>query len=324
MKKTLPLLASFISLSVMTLAQPIIPESAIEYIPGQTYTVHSCQYEQPSAGGANQTWDFSGLVSQATADINVMAASATPSASAFTSAEIALYVASQGTYDYYGHAGNTLTHYGISFSGTDISYSNPEVMYNFPLNYSDTHSDDFDASFSSGGYTWERDGDVQSEVDAYGTLITPAGTFTDVLRMFVRQDYEDDPQGIPQVSPYVVEVYHYYKSGIHYPIMVSTWMIANGQLQSSIQYTDVSTGINERAYETVGVYPSPATEILNVVGDHFNQSTYEIMDVLGKVVSTGSIRSGQLDVSMLDNGIYTLLVTLESGQVAINKFQVAR
>lgn len=269
---------------------------------------------------------FTGLVSLATADIDIVSAASTPSGSAFPSADIALHVASQGSYDYYDMSAGSLTHYGISYSVTDISYTNSEEMYTYPLNYSDMHIDDFAASFTTGGFNWNRTGDVVSSVDTYGTLITPAGTFTDILRVFVQQDYEDDPIGSPQVSEYEVEVYHYYKAGIHYPVMVSTWIIANFQLQSSIQYTEIpaGTGINESNFIDVAVYPNPTTDVLNVIGDEFKNATYEVMNALGQTVSAGILTAGKVDVSELNIGMYVLKATTTSGESGVSRFQVNR
>lgn len=325
MKKQLLLIFSLTGLAGLSIAQPVIQSSDISNIVGETYTVNvAATYQSEGAAGANQTWDFSGLTSGTAATIEMQNPSSTASGSQFTSATVSQYIAIQSTYMYFGWSSSEHTNYGLVAGGATIPYSNPEVMFNLPLTYGNTHTDDFDATFTSQGYLWDRSGSVSSEVDGYGTLITPSGTFTDVLRVKVEEDYQDDLQAFPQSAYYQSEVYHWYKAGVHYPLMVNTTLTINGQSQSSVQYTDVETGILESTHVNVSVFPNPATDVLNVVGNDFSKGAYEVSDVLGKTVLNGTVTNGQINVNTLPSGIYILKLASTDNTVGVTKFQVRR
>lgn len=82
------------------------------------------------------------------------------------------------------------TGYGATINGigVPVGFDNKDRIYNFPLDFGDTDScfSDFEISLSGLGY-YGHEQTRLSEVDGWGTLITPYGTF-DVLR--VRSEIE--------------------------------------------------------------------------------------------------------------------------------------
>ena len=323
MKKLLPLSLMALAISISAVAQPVIQGSDVAYTAGETYTVHACQWQSPGPAGANQTWDFSNLVSQATVDIQMVTPSSTPSGSSFTGATVASYVDVQQTWQYVDMTGSSFVNYGVAVNSTPIAYSNTEVMFNFPLEYGNTNTDAFAASFIN-QVTWNRSGSVESEVDGYGTLITPLGTYTDVLRVKILQDYQDEPTGSPQNVSYDIDVYHWYKAGIHYPIVVNTSLTSQGQTQANVQYTDVSTGIKETDIVVVSVFPNPTTDVLSIISNDFSNGTYEVVNLVGKTVLHGTVSNGKVDLNALPNGIYVLKLISNDGETGISKFQVSK
>lgn len=324
MTKHLPLSAFLLICSISAVAQPVLQASDINYTAGESYTLHLCDWVSAGSAGANQIWDFSNVSENATATIDILSASATPAASSFPNANIAAYVSAQGTYSYFDVNSSSVSYHGVSVSGTNIPYSNPEDFYTYPLTYSFAGNDAFAASFFSSGYNWNRSGTIATNVDAYGTLITPLGTYTDVLRLKIEEDYDDEPVGVPQVQNTTTELYHFYKAGVHYPIVVVTTFVSGGFPQYLFQYIDVTTGIGESETMEVAVYPNPTTDFLNIVGQQFNKATYEILDCLGQIVKVGYLDSKQLDISELNSGIYILHVTMQSGESGMTRFQVAK
>ncbi len=322
MKRTLPLSVLAAMLSISALAQPVIQASDINYVIGESYTLHLCDWESAGSSGANQTWDFSDVSENNTASIGLVAPSASAAASNFPQANVAAYVPVQETYQFFSANSSASAYYGLAVPGTTIPYSNGEVFFTYPLTYSNTNNDLFGGTFNSGGYNWTRTGTINSEVDGYGTLITPAGTYTNVLRVKIEEDYDDEPTGVPQVQNTTSEVYHWYKAGIHYPIAVNTSLTSGGFPQYLFQFVDATTGIEESDAVQLAVYPNPATEILNVVNDQFVAAQYEIVDVMGREVLNGTLNSKRIDVNSLKNGSYFLRTTSTDGEIGFSRFQV--
>lgn len=323
MMKKLPLSILAISASIAAIAQPVLQASDVAYAVGDSWTINVSDHLSAGPSGANQTWDFSGLNINATAVVDMLDPSTTTFGSQFPTATVAQYIAIQGSWAYVD-ATSSSTNYGIATTTTAIAYSDGEVMFNFPLNYMDTNDDSFAASFVSNGFTVNRSGSVNSIVDGYGTVITPSGTFTDVLRVKMEEDYQDAVVGSPQVATYETEIYHWYKAGIRYPVLINTIFNANGQVSESIQYTDYNVGINERSSVIVGVYPNPTSDVLNLSGTTFKQAQFEVLNAVGQVVLIGLVNDGKVDVSGLTAGIHILRVTQESGETGVSRFQVIR
>jgi hypothetical protein len=65
------------------------------------------------------------------------------------------------------------------------------------------------------------------------------------------------------------------------------------------------------------VYPNPAINILNI-NPNFGtiKSTYRITNVLGQVITSGTIKNNSVNISILERGIYLIELTDEEGCVA--------
>lgn len=69
----------------------------------------------------------------------------------------------------------------------------------------------------------------------------------------------------------------------------------------------------------VGLYPNPASDVINLATD-IEITSVEVFNVIGKrVISTNSLRENTLDVSNLTNGIYVLRV-LSGNSIVTKKF----
>lgn len=77
-----------------------------------------------------------------------------------------------------------------------------------------------------------------------------------------------------------------------------------------------TTGIAEQQDATVGVYPNPATDNINIVcGDNSAGARVEIVDVNGKVVKTTTVLSGNsvmINTSDLSAGVYFVRVNKDA------------
>lgn len=78
---------------------------------------------------------------------------------------------------------------------------------------------------------------------------------------------------------------------------------------------DESEQINE-----LHIYPTPTSDVLNIELAH--NATYTLHSILGQnVLQSGSLQQGKnvIDISFLNNGIYTLKTTLENGNTLTKK-----
>ena len=75
-------------------------------------------------------------------------------------------------------------------------------------------------------------------------------------------------------------------------------------------------GISETDAQTFGLYPNPATEILNVKA--YDAKEIEIVNLLGQTVITTNVQT--INVASLTNGVYFVRVNYNNGTVSTQKF----
>jgi predicted secreted hydrolase len=82
-------------------------------------------------------------------------------------------------------------------------------------------------------------------------------------------------------------------------------------------YDDQYTAANMKAFAELRVYPNPVTNTLRIEwNDESLQGSeiadFEILDMMGRRVIQGSASNGKVDVSMLNNGVYMLILHTHS------------
>lgn len=90
-------------------------------------------------------------------------------------------------------------------------------------------------------------------------------------------------------------------------------------------FDEVSTGIKPlvKPSETLTVYPNPAANEINIVA--LPGATLYLFDVSGKLVLTTEAGNGKIDVSALENGIYTAqLVNVLDNTKAVSKLVISK
>jgi uncharacterized delta-60 repeat protein len=75
---------------------------------------------------------------------------------------------------------------------------------------------------------------------------------------------------------------------------------------------------NEFQINQLNIYPNPAKDILNVANTN-NFSNYEIFNLLGSKIISGTITNGQIMVSHLTSGIYIVKIK-DGNKIVTNKF----
>ncbi len=217
--------------------------------------------------------------------------------------------------------------YEFIFSGTGIPAKSDtiETRYVLPLNYGDT--------YSSNGYTkldmnpiydgeWRQHRQRQSEVDGWGTITTPYGTFS-ALRIHHIINENDSVyltvSGTGFWIPLPIPTAHEYEWRAleeKEPVMrIKTTEIAGQQGVTSIEYRDNYNGLGiDESSLTVAIGPNPVMDQLSIQSSS-SISDLMVIDASGKIIKTLKLHANEIDWSLseLESGNYQLLIRCENG-----------
>lgn len=246
----------------------------------------------------------------------------------------------EADYDFFKETSACLRQNGNGYilSGIPVpmTFSKPDSVYDFPMDYDDTMSCDFKfgtPTFAAIPFYYGQEGHRESIVDGWGDLTTPFGTFSTLrVRSVISATdtiYIDTLGfGIAVPRPTRIE-YKWLADNMKVPVLqINANDLGGTELVTEVLYQDSvrnvpQVGIQELANATgFSVYPNPCTElaivnytlntaarvkisISNLIGQRIAEPCNQMMPA-GKQISS-------LDVKGLglESGIY--FVNLESG-----------
>ncbi len=281
----------------------------------------------PKSAGANQTWDYTASVINSTntavSTTNYTTATSIPGASMFISA--GANVAATDSSIFLKSTSTTLEDLGAMYADGSVMYlSNSLIMVQFPFTYGNSFTDNFSGTYTITSLgTINLNGNVNTNADAYGTVILPATpsnlTFNNVLR--VKQTTTMNISGI--LSGTIISTnYMYLKSGTKNPFLQIQYQYANIPAfgSPSNDYTilyDVTLPvgieqISNNNVPSVFVYPNPSKDVLNVQMNQADYRMIQIIDIQGKLVKEIKLGadndSSSIDIKDLQAGEYVLLL----------------
>lgn len=281
MKTTVLVLTAMAILPIASFAQPTINSGDVTPTIGSAVTGAEGTYVDPGSVGANQTWDLSGIVPENVSTTTYLAPTGLPGSSNFSSATHAVYFPVDVTDEIYGYVdieNNQIEDLGYYATGPELDllyyYPDPKTVLVFPLafndSFSDTYQSEMETGDESGSILSVETGTIDALVDGYGTLITPEGTYTDVLRVQYIQTGNTviSVDGIESFSSENTSTeYQYYKSGYPMPLasvrtnVVTSMGTTVEETQSGAYFIGFSVGLAEKEspFNSVQVYPMPAT-----------------------------------------------------------------
>lgn len=312
-------------------AQPTVT-SSISGTAGDvfSYEIMNADGFDVGADGADVTWDFSDITSTGSNnEYTFVTAASTPYDFEFTDANLAQDDGA-GNYTYYNSTSSVYAFYGAAILDVVAVYDDPEQLFVFPFSFGSTNTDDLHCEFTS-GVEFERAGTTTLEADAYGTLILPSGTYTDVLRIKTIQDYSDDAIGYPVLLNYYFQTYFWVKEGIKGSLLEYAEQEVTGSFPSSTQtllMNDnilISTIQNQEVLQ-LSVFPVPANEYVHISFQDkvFESSILSVYNFTGNIVLQTEMQNANmlsLDISFLPPGIYTAILS-DGSRIAKNKFVV--
>lgn len=323
MKQTLTLFTT-VAFAIGTHAQPTLTFATNAPAVGTQYTLNYGNYVGPGNAGAMQSWDLSGLLSDSTDALEMVAPSSTTNGSAFPTATVAELSSPVTTY--YQVDANGI-HFAGSDDGTSLIVNAPMPKYvAFPCTMGSTWSTPHSAEFEYDGEDVFRSGTVSGEADGYGTLTMPWGTVPNVLRIHLMNVMQDSLALF--TMDYTYESYLYYVAGQSYPIaelVTATIDMGFGQPQV-VQFSrwtgELTMGMDAPSLTDgiVRAYPNPTTDGVNIVvtDDFAANPAVTVLDAVGcavhqqgLVVTSGN--TAPLDLSGLTPGTYTLVIVDRKG-----------
>lgn len=278
----------------------------IGYQIGESYTMFQSAYQNPGSDGIGVTWDLSSMTDQfGQIDVTI-----SDNTSLFPNSNTVMAM-SVGYNDYFNITNNSIEVVGGDFNGGSIkNYTNAQTFINFPITSSSNFTDTYESN-SNGGSEVTL-GNIHEEFSGSGTLITPIGTFTDVVRLKQTRIQSSTINSITQTDTSIS--YLWYKAGIHHELAV-----INSESGYYTSATNLNTEENQLFY--VDIYPNPAFETIKLQSNG-NISDLKIYDlsgelVLEKVITNFSII--ELNVADLNSGIYFIHFFDENGATSVKR-----
>ena len=300
-------------------------------------SVYSDAYTNINYGnaGANQTWDFSAYTVTGDVETGTFVDPATTLwAGQVPNSNIAMRSLIRDEVVQFMNVSSSVlkaNYLGAYVEEMNIltAYTDDMDIMHFPFAYGDSYTDTYGYTSENPewGMTMITEGTVASEADAYGTLITPNGTFTNVLRIKSTdtENYETWMNGTLVDSGTTIYVtYDWYDISSKYPV-VSIDYDPEYPEETSITYFSMSTGNNEMESTTLSVCPNPANDLVKIntsdyhVGDKMN-----ILNANGMRVFSTTIQDDNLvlPVSDFNNGLYFIVIATENGVKRAGKFVI--
>lgn len=296
MRKLIFSLTSIALSHFSTWAQPVATAANVTDFTGEFYFAEANSFT-PGPAGANQTWDFSNLVLTLAGTDTPQVAANTPFANQFPTANNCYKFSGMFPPDRYYYQKISADKYeilGLAITATtgDNYTPNPRTFATFPYTFGTAYTDTYrkvnETSDTSATVTY----------DAYGTLILPTGTYTNVIRQKV-------------VTNGTTTNYNWFNVQPFYPLLQTVLE------QNSIGVLKgINLGVEENSFgKKFSVYPNPTHGEINI--EAIGATTpvdVEIYDLLGKRLM--SVRSEalendqfQLNIAGFESGIYLVKLT---------------
>ena len=310
----------------------------------------------PGSAGADQSWDFSQLRTRQGNTIHFTDPTTLPSGSNFPNSFLA--VEQFGGWAFADSSNNTVEITGFSgdFTGLgadmDIPFLDPQTIFIFPASYLDSYSDTSiiyvsmeappalvaQSPIPIDSIRFKRYSEIQSEIDGWGDLITPLGTYEALRQRNVEHNIDSiwiyatllggwgllPGQLVGFENPRVSDIHRYnfiIKEIGYYAVSLTTNL--NDSIESATFLSNESqccfgAGVEETNIgEAFMVYPNPASNGFSIRMETNDKLVYAVFDVTGKQVLAGSVNSTTtfVNTAALADGLYVCKVFTADGKL---------
>lgn len=293
------------------------------------------------SGGANKTWNYASLATDALDTLDFVTPASTPYASQFPSSNVAAYMHGPSGANFLYVINNTsFTLDGFAGDGIVANLNPNELVFNYPATYGTTTSNtsQFDVKLpftALPGYDSLR---VKSTtvksgvVDAWGSLIIPSGTYNTIRlketrnvtdSMWVHGTGPFPPAGwyFAQETRDTVYRFQWYANNFGAAILEADSSRADGIQEATFLALFGPTAVPAVASKGLIMYPNPASTLVNFVYEG-NNDVLRIYDGSGRLVESLNLTNGvnPVNVENFRAGLYFYSI----GNAKAGKFNVVK
>lgn len=310
----------FVFVGNILIGQPVITQANTYLIGDQTEIAWCDNPTEPGDAGMNVTWDFSGLNEVEELVFDYVEPASTVFGYAFPNASLC-GVDDENNHSFYSLTDGFLTvegYAGYVEGETDslkIVYSDAEQYIPIPFEFGDSHSDAFAGSSELLGFTANIDGEVSFEADAYGTLILPNGTYTNVIRYHLTREQQTSVLG--QTSTSTKEQWGWMSADHRFWLCLMETNNDGFGDEDIVWYAKnpLALSVQNESRSRIKVYPNPAAngQTVYIDADFDGMAEVSIHHMNGSLVSATNrfISVGQnavCETGDLAPGLYTLTI----------------
>lgn len=306
---------------------------AFDTLPGPTIV--------PGEAGANKSWDFTAVNAHHLDTFRMVLPSATPYADEYPEANFASISSEDDTlavYSYLIRNDDMLTSTGTAIQGGEealllIHVEPNEILLDFPVSYGDSYNENYISSIlmespePGADSVWlKTDVDKETNVDAWGSLIIPLGTYN-VLRQRVDELRYDSifvkifgNWMFISASQDSATYYSWWTNdaNIGFDLVSMGVDYGTGEVLGVTYMNNMPVGLSNKAEVEARIYPNPVEDLLNIELEERNNGDLLLLDQMGRVVLNQSftgLKSIQLNLSGIPDGIYILYMKSSSGDI---------
>ncbi len=288
MKKNYTLIITLLICSFFVNAQPVL--NATDFgtdLSGIGYNGTPSSLSQGN-DGPDQIWDFSALTLSQNSTTTTVAVASVSVSTNFPSSNYCWKITNNTNisgYTFFSLSNSSFESMGLSALGQTNKYTDTSIMYKFPYTYTTTITDTYQS------ITDIRAKSFTTVYDAYGTLITPFGTYTNVIRQKKTEGTTVNYIWI-QTNPFFILMEKTITNGTSSSISVfkNTTVLGNNQIEPK---------------KAMAIFPNPTHAELNIqLPEQQTLDRVAITDVTGKIVMKQDQNLNQINVSHLANGLY--------------------
>ena len=267
--------------------------------------------------GEDVYWDYSSVEATSTSENVVVPLSNSPYDTFYDSTNVCYSSSDGDNYSYNFWNDDVALYKGFSSTGSYYSvFENPKLVWTFPFSYDSSFTDTF-SSIVSTDFDYEESGDVTASAIGYGTLVTPNGTYDNVLLIKQISNYEVFEDEI-MFDSYTMTTFTFFKPGTH-TALLSLTSDSEGHISAGSYFENELTGINELNNKSeISLFPNPSQDQINInFGNVKNIESIKIFTTTGKLVFETTEQIQQLDITLFDSGLY--LLQISDGKREIHK-----